>query len=115
MSAAKLRIEWNEGEDRELSEAVGPSPESTTSQKRFAFVREIASAVTTLRCPHCESIVYSRRSKVCGVCSRELPEKFLFSPREAARVENILRSERSRHRKWMNRVFSEPIAFTYLD
>jgi predicted amidophosphoribosyltransferase len=31
------------------------------------------------RCPHCQSPIYSRKQKICGVCERPLPEDLLFS------------------------------------
>src|SRR5688572_20437651 len=58
-------------------------------------------------CPSCNSVVYSRRHKLCGVCGEELPEACLFSPAEAHSVEELLNEERVRHRKWLDR-FSEP-------
>jgi hypothetical protein len=61
------------------------------------------SAPTQLRCPHCESIIYSRRSKRCGVCDCQLPEELLFSPEETQRIERLMQSERERHRRWMTK------------
>ena len=55
------------------------------------------------RCPCCESIIYTRRHKVCSVCGSPLPDACLFSPEEANSVERLLKEERSRHRKWLNR------------
>lgn len=54
-------------------------------------------------CPNCESIIYSRRHKLCGVCGKALPEDCLFSADEAHSVEALLNEERERHRKWLNR------------
>jgi hypothetical protein len=65
------------------------------------LVREIAPAGNSRRCPSCHSIVYSRRHRLCGVCSLPLPEDFLFSIPEARRIEKLLESERQRHRKWL--------------
>lgn len=58
-------------------------------------------AKNKFKCPQCGSIVYSRKSRFCGVCGHTLPESFLFSPQESARVQSALRSERARHRKWL--------------
>ncbi|MBM3840330.1 MAG: hypothetical protein FJ398_20680 [Verrucomicrobia bacterium] len=54
-------------------------------------------------CPHCGSIVYSRRHKLCGLCGRDLPEEFLFSSAESQRLESLLRIEQARHRAWMRK------------
>jgi len=54
-------------------------------------------------CPFCDSIVYSRRHKLCGVCLRELPEQMLFSPEQAGNVTSMLRDEQQRHRAWLQR------------
>jgi ribosomal protein L32 len=54
-------------------------------------------------CPHCGSIIYSRRHKLCGLCGRELPEEFRFSSAEALRLENLIRNEQERHRTWMKK------------
>jgi hypothetical protein len=83
------------------------SPEDTLSVEvlsrplRAPLVREIAPAASRRRCPSCQSIVYSRRHRLCGVCSLPLPEEFLFSIAEARRIEKLLESERQRHRKWL--------------
>jgi hypothetical protein len=47
-----------------------------------------------LHCPECGSIVYSRRSRRCGVCAKPLPESFQFPPEEAALLEADLREAR---------------------
>jgi hypothetical protein len=56
------------------------------------------------RCPNCDSIIYSRRHKACGVCAEPLPLACLFSVQEAESVERLLDEERGRHRKWLQRV-----------
>ncbi|HTL74522.1 MAG TPA: hypothetical protein VL863_14570 [bacterium] len=30
-------------------------------------------------CPHCQSPIYSRKLKICGVCEKPLPENLLLS------------------------------------
>ena len=55
------------------------------------------------RCPHCNAIIYSRRHKLCGVCSEPLPLTCLFSTEEAQSVASRLSEERARHRKWLHR------------
>lgn len=55
-------------------------------------------------CPHCQSIVYSRRHKTCGVCFQPLPSACTFSPEESASVKSIFEEERVRHRNWLGKV-----------
>jgi hypothetical protein len=55
------------------------------------------------QCPHCSSIVYSRKSRFCGVCGSNLPSNFLFSASERSGLKNMLAAERSRHRAWLER------------
>ncbi len=65
--------------------------------------RQIAPATIELRCPSCRSIVYSRRQPLCGVCSRPLPQEYLFEPWEAERIGGMLKAERRRHQQWLAR------------
>jgi hypothetical protein len=46
-------------------------------------------------------VIYSRRHRLCGVCNQPLPDHLLFNVIEARRVEDLLRTERDRHRQWM--------------
>ena len=55
------------------------------------------------RCPICESIIYSRRHKLCGVCCGELPDECLFDPAQAESVSALIKEERAQHRTWMRR------------
>ena len=55
------------------------------------------------RCPNCDSLIYSRRHKLCGVCAEPLPASILFSEEQAERIESLLDEERQRHRMWLNR------------
>ena len=36
------------------------------------------------RCPHCQSPIYSRKQKICGVCEKPLPEELLLSEKQIA-------------------------------
>ena len=58
------------------------------------------------RCPHCDSVVYSRRHKLCGVCSEPLPEACLFSEAQAQNVRTMVQEERQRHRVWLQKFWS---------
>jgi len=62
-----------------------------------------AGAQKEARCPLCNSIVYSRRHKRCGVCGEDLPESCLFSFAQAKNVEYALEEERQRHRVWLRK------------
>ena len=73
------------------------------------LTRLLAAGENSFRCPHCDSIIYSRRWTLCGVCSRDLPKEMLFAPHEIARLENLLRAERRRHRQWRRRAFLDGI------
>jgi NMD protein affecting ribosome stability and mRNA decay len=44
----------------------------------------------TPKCPHCGSIIYSRRHALCGVCGQQLPPELLFTPKERKIVERQL-------------------------
>jgi predicted amidophosphoribosyltransferase len=33
-------------------------------------------------CPHCQSPIYSRKLKICGVCEKPLPEALLLSEKQ---------------------------------
>jgi len=54
-------------------------------------------------CPSCDSIVYTRRHKLCGACGEVLPEDCLFTVGEAQNVEKLLRAERQSHRAWLKK------------
>src|SRR5881394_232753 len=54
-------------------------------------------------CPSCDSIVYSRRHRLCGVCGHALPEECRFTAPEAESVEMLMRAERQRHRTWLKK------------
>ena len=36
------------------------------------------------RCPHCQSPIYSRKAKICGVCKKTLPAELLLSDKQIA-------------------------------
>src|SRR5256885_11848986 len=55
-------------------------------------------------CPSCESIVYSRRQRLCGVCGQVLPADCLFTATASENVEMLLRTDRHRHRAWLKRM-----------
>jgi hypothetical protein len=67
------------------------------------LVRVIAQPKTHLRCPSCDSILYTRRHRKCAVCEEDLPEELLFTEAEAARIRTLLISEQQKHRDWLDR------------
>jgi hypothetical protein len=97
MSAARLDLVWNSPSELDsFAVILAPVAEARS-------LRQIGPRHHPVRCPECDSIVYSRRHKLCGVCSQPLPEELLFSSFEAHRVEALLIDERRRHRQWLER------------
>lgn len=100
MSAVKVTVDWRHGEaEDDFSLAIPQTKPAPAS----GYVRFIAPASQALRCPSCDSIVYSRRSAACGVCAAPLPENLRFSPAEAARIQRLIQIERQQHKRWLNR------------
>ncbi|HTG45553.1 MAG TPA: hypothetical protein VK633_13585 [Verrucomicrobiae bacterium] len=75
---------------------------ATSEVPRGLFLR-IGVAVQERRCPFCESIIYSRRHKLCGVCGVELPKDCRFTEQQAQNVQTIVREEKQRHREWLQK------------
>jgi hypothetical protein len=115
MSTVRVNVEWNQGGERSVSHLIPLANAQALEQKQRPLVRKIVAGAQALKCPHCEAIIYSRRSKICGVCSRDLPLEFHFTAKEAARLDKIIESERSRHRKWMTRTFNQGIAVPHFE
>jgi hypothetical protein len=95
MSAARLDLAWDTQTDS------GTVTVRWASVTNTSFTRNAGARRGPVRCPECDSIIYSRRHRLCGVCSQPLPEELLFNTREAMRVEALVTAERIRHRKWM--------------
>jgi hypothetical protein len=36
------------------------------------------------RCPNCHAPIYSRKTKICGVCEKPLPKELLLSDEQTA-------------------------------
>src|SRR5262245_33215983 len=91
--ASLLNLRWKDcATDRALP--VSPGQMATSSQRVRQGERN---------CPLCDSIVYSRRHRWCGVCGQVLPEDCRFTAREAQSVEMLLRTEQQRHRAWLKK------------
>jgi predicted amidophosphoribosyltransferase len=85
------------GENNELAHGIGV--ESLTHDQMV--IRTITRSKPEALCPYCGSIIYSRRHRLCGACSRPLPRELLFDEVEARQVDALLQSEKERHRHWM--------------
>ena len=94
MNAATLNIRWT---DCDVNQTLPLVPASQNPP----FSRGVKPRGR--HCPSCDSIVYSRRHKLCGVCGQALPEECLFTAVEAASVEMLLRAEQQRHRVWLKK------------
>ena len=62
------------------------------------------------RCPACNSIIYSRRHSLCGVCGKPLPEDRLFTLTEAKAVTRLLSMEKQRYREWLSKGVAQALA-----
>jgi hypothetical protein len=65
------------------------------------FTRRVAPTDLQHHCPHCQSIIYSRRHRLCGVCSLPLPRELLFTDLEAQGIDALLRREKRRYKEWL--------------
>jgi hypothetical protein len=95
ISVAQLDLDWN------VRNRVVDLALTFAEERLLELPRKIGPTRTPRRCPACQSIIYSRRNKLCGVCSQPLPHALLFTHAEAAQVEQLLRSEQARHRQWL--------------
>ena len=94
MSATTLNTRWDDGRrDRTLSVFPG---------NPYLFSR-IGVLPQERHCPSCDSIVYSRRHRLCGACGQVLPEDCRFTVSEVQVVESIVTIERQRHCAWLKR------------
>jgi predicted nucleic acid-binding Zn ribbon protein len=94
MSAATLSIRWTDGDRNQTWPVIPGNRNPSFSREREPRERH---------CPSCDSIVYSRRHRLCGVCGEPLPKNCLFTPTEAESVELVLKTEQQRHRAWLKK------------
>jgi len=94
MSAATLNIRWTDCDRNQSLPVVlgGQNP-----------YFNVGIQPRERHCPSCDSIVYSRRHRLCGACGEALPKDCLFTATEAENVEMLLRTERQRHRAWLKK------------
>ena len=52
------------------------------------------------RCPNCQSPIYSRKNKICGVCEKPLPKELLFSEAEIASLKRQMEQEEKRAKEF---------------
>jgi hypothetical protein len=109
-------LRWISGEVSltDDSDAKSQEPLLGASPAQHALTRQLAMPGAGHRCPHCGSIIYSRRHKLCGVCSQELPAELLFPKQEAERLQCLLQYEQLRHRIWMAKAFHQALAPSFL-
>jgi hypothetical protein len=91
-----------------------PARTQEASPAQHGLTRQLAMPGSGNRCPHCGSIIYSRRHKLCGVCTEELPAELLFPRQEAQRLQCLMRSEELRHRTWMAKALHQALAPSFL-
>jgi len=52
------------------------------------------------KCPKCQSIIYSRRHKVCGNCGAVLPQNLLLTKAQIKALDKQLAEEKKRAREF---------------
>lgn len=111
MSAAKLEIEWKDSPDENVASVpLNRAGWVENKLKHPTLTRQIAASANTSHCPHCQSIIYSRKAKLCGVCSLPIPDEIRFNSTEANRVQSLLDIERRRHRAWIQKGLIQTLA-----
>src|SRR5262245_5963679 len=95
MSATNLDVQWNH------------FPLSRPSRVDLLCNHTIGSRIrmepSSHRCPSCDSIIYCRRHRWCGVCGQVLPDDCRFTASEAQDVVAIVEVERQAHKAWLKR------------
>ncbi|MCF7765022.1 MAG: hypothetical protein K9N62_15245 [Verrucomicrobia bacterium] len=109
MSAAKLEIQWIDKTD-ETRVPLNQSATPASPPVARDLSRNLTKPTAGNRCPHCQSIIYSRKARLCGVCSQPIPNELRFNEDEARRVQSILDTERNRHRQWVSKGLQETLA-----
>ena len=51
-------------------------------------------------CPYCHAPIYSRKSKLCGVCERPLPKELLLSDEQTAFLNREMADEEKRAKEF---------------
>jgi hypothetical protein len=50
-------------------------------------------------CPFCDSVIYSRRNVLCGVCGERLPDELLFNDEQRGVIEREITESKRRARE----------------
>lgn len=111
MSVARLEIEWKDKPDEHV--AAVPLTKTGWTENKLKnpdISRPLTTAASPSHCPHCESIIYSRKAKLCGVCSLPIPEEIRFGQTETKRIQTLLEIERHKHRRWVNKELNQTLA-----
>ena len=95
MSASISNSRWNDL----MKEQTPP----VVSNNRNLFAR-FGVQPQERHCPSCDSIVYTRRHRLCGACGGVLPKDCLFTDSEAESVAMLMTTERQRHRAWLKKM-----------
>jgi len=51
-------------------------------------------------CPYCNAPIYSRKSKVCGVCEKPLPQELLLTDEQIAAIKKETDAEEKQEREF---------------
>jgi len=56
------------------------------------------------RRPHCQSPIYSRKNKICGVCEQPLPPELLFSAEQIKSLKEEMENEERRGKEFKRQI-----------
>jgi hypothetical protein len=56
------------------------------------------------RCPYCQSPIYSRKNKICGVCEKPLPKELLMNDAEIAFWKKEMEEEEKRTKEFKQQI-----------
>lgn len=54
-------------------------------------LRAVLKGRMEVHCPACGSVIYSRRAKLCGVCSAPLPEELRITGKQAEKISSLVK------------------------
>jgi predicted amidophosphoribosyltransferase len=56
------------------------------------------------RCPYCNSPIYSRKNKICGVCEKPLPKELLLTDEQIALLKEQTDAEEKRAKEFISQI-----------
>jgi predicted amidophosphoribosyltransferase len=56
------------------------------------------------RCPYCNSPIYSRKNKICGVCEKPLPKELLLTDEQIALLKKQTDAEEKRAKEFISQI-----------